>query len=501
MLKSIPLLAYILLSHHLLMAQQNFSRIYDLEKDGLLLGYQVVDYDSSLFVLTGKICLNPDRQCGDIVKMDLQGNIIWQREIGSFDIGNTNSVWIVNDTITITGHRNSMDQPFGFFMQQMTVDGDSLTNYVFPVDTSLVGNAFNYGTAYIENGWYLYGTGRAVDASVDAILMQINRKGELVNTKYWDDGFNAVQPADLQQRSDGSLILLVETEDFGEIDAKRQLVELDEDLNRQYLWNSPLAANLGVINNCVKLNDNRMAMIAPNTNLGLANEAPFIHFVDEVNIEYSRYEFDFEIGVDIRRFTSNLIAANNGDLIGVGNYRSVLEKETGYMYRISKEGEMLWETTYRHEDWDTGGQLINQLNDIVELEDGSLLAVGWQDETTENQSLQDLWLIRVGPDGCLYEDDCDFGQFTTSTNNESNESENRFPLFYPNPTSDRIFFDEGVLPQSRLEIYSSAGEKVIEFKGVIPQGYVSLDNLVSGMYILKFTSPDLQHQYRKIIVD
>jgi len=68
---------------------------------------------------------------------------------------------------------------------------------------------------------------------------------------------------------------------------------------------------------------------------------------------------------------------------------------------------------FRTKYWLPGGQVKNQLNDIAELEDGSLIVVCWQNETNDNQSLRDLWALRFGPDGCLYQKR-KFGQFTTS---------------------------------------------------------------------------------------
>jgi len=330
--------------------------------------------------------------------------------------------------------------------------------------------------------------------------MQVNKKGEVENTVYWDDGYKEMQPADLQLRTDGSLVLMCEIVDFDNSDTWRSLIEIDENLNRSYLWSSPIAYNLGVLNNLSTLDENKLALIAPNTIAGLSSEAPFIHFIDGGNSDYARYEFSFEVGVDRRRFTTNIITANNGDLIGIGHYRSQVDLETALIYRVSDEGELLWETTYRAEDWLTGGQLVNELNDIVQLDDGSFVAVGWQEETTDNQSLRDVWLIKVGPDGCLFEEDCDFGQFTTSTKNNTIEGEQSDILFYPNPNMGRLYFSNELKPNSSLELYSSSGEKLIYFTSVNPNTSISINGLYSGMYLLKFISPDNNHQFRKMIL-
>jgi len=498
--KVIYKLLIFLLSHQFLMAQDTFSKVYDLEDVGFITGREVDVYDDYLYVLTGKICPNPSRECGDIIKLDLEGNIIWKKEIGAIDIGNTNAISISNDTITITGHRNTVDQPIAFFMQQINVEGDSLRTFTIPIDTNIIVGAFNYGTFYVDNHFYFYGSGRSVDGSIDGIIIQIDKKGEVENTLYWDDGYKEMHPADLQLRSDGSLILMCEIVDFDSSVAWRSYIQLDEDLNRSYIWSSQVAFNLGVLNNLSVLKENKIAMISPNAIVGLSNKAPYVHFIDDNEIEYARYEFNFDQEVDIRRFTSNIVTASNGDVIGIGHYMKQSEGEKGFIFRISDAGQLLWETTYRSEDWNTGGQLLNQLNDVVELEDGSLFAVGWQNETIDNQSLRDLWVLRVTSHGCLSDEICDFGQFTTSANNHLTKENKRLNLFYPNPNSGTIYFTENIIPHSKMEVFSTSGERLQCFDEIIPNTSISFLELNSGIYILKFISPDLRCHYQKMVL-
>jgi len=331
--------------------------------------------------------------------------------------------------------------------------------------------------------------------------MQVNKKGEVENTVYWDDGYKEMQPADLQLRTDGSLVLMCEIVDFeGSSFRKRSIIKLDSILNRTYEWSSPMAVNFGVLNNMAALTSNNLVMLGPNTNPGLSHQAPFLHFINFENEEYYTYEFDYQIGTDLQRFTSNIIDAKNGDLLGVGFYWKVNGKRTAFIYRISEEGELLWETTYRSEDWLAGEQFENGLNDIVELDDGSLIAVGWQNETTDNQIMRDVLMLRVGPDGCLHEENCDFGQFTTSVKESDSEKSPKDVLFYPNPNLGSLYLSEDVIPNSILELYSNSGEKLICFNSIKPNTIINIDGLDSGMYLLKFISPQNNNQFRKMII-
>jgi len=474
-----------------LKSQVTFSKTYNLEEDIWVRGREIDLYEDHIYVLTGKVC-PPASQCGDIVKMDYNGNIIWKREIGAFDIGNTNSVWINNDTITITGHRNSMDQPFGYFIQQMTTDNDSLTNYVYPIDTNVVGNAFNYGTYYHNNNWYLYGTGKALDGSVDAVLMKVNQKGELVDSRIWDDGYSELQVYDLKFLNNQNMVYMAETKSFGNGDFERHIFKLDP-IGLESARINLLPIREAAFSQLIRYQYSGGNYICLSGAEFIPQSIPSFFILDENGIQGSYFEFDHQIGVDIKRFITNMITASNGDIVGVGNHRFVGSKDTGWMFRMSPNGELLWETTFKSQDWDIGDQIENNLNDIVELDDGSFIAVGWQDETTDNQSLRDLWVMRVGPDGCLYEDGCDFGQFTTSVDEES--------LFlddirvYPNPVTDLIQVDFE-LNFDKIVITQLDGRIVMKEKF---QQNIDVSLLERGMYVIQFLEKGRVQSSKKFI--
>lgn len=77
---------------------------------------------------------------------------------------------------------------------------------------------------------------------------------------------------------------------------------------------------------------------------------------------------------------------------------------------------------------------------------------------------------------------------TAQWNNSNN-------TLYPNPASDKIYFDENV---NSVTIYSGDGKKIIEQD--IPT-HVDVSNLAKGIYFINIKTVDNKHLKRKIIID
>lgn len=90
---------------------------------------------------------------------------------------------------------------------------------------------------------------------------------------------------------------------------------------------------------------------------------------------------------------NNIVILSDGNILIAGYTESQGEgKKDGYLMKLNREGELIWETTY-------GGAKDDILFDVLELNNNKLAAVGY----TESQGAggRDYWLIVTDKDGTL----------------------------------------------------------------------------------------------------
>ncbi|MCB0521119.1 MAG: hypothetical protein H6577_18920 [Lewinellaceae bacterium] len=142
------------------------------------------------------------------------------------------------------------------------------------------------------------------------------------------------------------------------------------------------------------------------------------------------------------KFIYNLSEASNGDVLGCGEiiapwpydtsiWPPVAEVyNTAYLFRISPEGELLWERALFEHD---GFEHISSFYflDIHEVSDGSLLLTGVikdYDSADPTDYTTDSWVVRTGADGCIYSG-CDFWAYTMPTATQERPGNERQPAF------------------------------------------------------------------------
>lgn len=108
-----------------------------------------------------------------------------------------------------------------------------------------------------------------------------------------------------------------------------------------------------------------------------------------------------------------IIKAKNGDIVGAGTISSVVDElgESGFIFRVDQGGNLLWKRAIRV---NKGMDLIlppefpfqTNLEDILELENGDLLASGFVNKYVSYNHPggpynYDIWIVRSNEDGCL----------------------------------------------------------------------------------------------------
>jgi hypothetical protein len=164
---------------------------------------------------------------------------------------------------------------------------------------------------------------------------------------------------------------------------------------------------------------------------------------------------------------------------------------SGWVLSINTSGDSLWMREYSHL---TGSNSANFLWDIVEGDNGGIIACGELQPHPPDTGPQRSWFIGLDSIGCL-QPFCD----STIVGMEKSEKE---LMLYPNPTSG-TFHIVSSIPSRKVSytVYSSTGKEVAKgqtgpFPGI---GYVGLDNLPNGLYLIRLQLP-FEVVTRKVIL-
>ena len=108
---------------------------------------------------------------------------------------------------------------------------------------------------------------------------------------------------------------------------------------------------------------------------------------------------EFTINNDGNEYPRNMIATNTGDLLICGNTRGALNKFGGgdiFLKKMSTQGNLIWEKSF-------GGQLFDSVNSMFELNDGSIMLVGFtysKDGIVDNSfGKKDAWVMMLTANG------------------------------------------------------------------------------------------------------
>ncbi len=198
----------------------------------------------------------------------------------------------------------------------------------------------------------------------------------------------------------------------------------------------------------------------------------------------------------------------DGSLIGCGAipgkfYKEGVSGTYGYVIKVSKDGELLWERVHHlPEAFDPESQVgvYARLYSIKPTPDGGYIACG-QTNTAEGNT--DFWVLKMDDRGCVGTP-CDVKEAVLALEEKYLEKGiGNFSVF-PNPAKDKVHIEFGI-PTSEnmnLQIFDQSGKLV--FEQLIEKGSneITLTNLdcESGLYLVYLYSKKTSFPVQKLII-
>jgi hypothetical protein len=423
---------------------------------------------------------------------DGEGNILWERKMGWLDIAQ-NTFVISGDTLVIAGNHNPAQEEF--YLHYRSLSGDSIATHTIFDTNQLMTSMFALGLSEFDNKYILTGTGR--DTSRASLIYSIHKDGTLDTLLAIDRTDANTSAFGMSVDSDGHLNIAIEKNTLSVSDY-RDYRKYDKNWN--IVWNfttDPISGSYLESKTMAEVEEDAMVY----TNLDFWGDN-YIYKVDSSGQELWSYQFgagENKIGASIMR----LKTTREGDIIGGGwwfdstdEYFPFFIDRVPFIFKMSTDGELIWQKAIVEKDTLLFERAIAGIvNDLIELDDGDILAVGrWGLPDRKKM------VIRLDSDGCIKEQ-CGDHFDVTPTEDISLQFN---VILYPNPVIDNQINVRGLIGNT---IYSFT---LLDIHGrvILEQGLRTITDLTSiqipsivkkGVYLLKIQDRDGRSETMKFV--
>lgn len=460
-----------------LVGQDNFVKTIDREETRS--AWQLTEYQDRLFLRCTGVC-NNFQECTEIMEINYHGDIVWSKRIPWLD-GSSQTLLVNNDTIIMVGNEDITQE--SFFIHKMTLDGDSITTYNIDDEFS---NIFIQNVTLYNEHLIVTGSGILND-SISALLYVVNMDGTLdtliqsarttERAVIWD------ALVDQQNR----LNVFIDYKVAFIVDRTRIVKKYDSDFNEVFSYTSDPEDKNDDVPFATELQDGRIAYITGHLitigdfDWSVRSLASIRALNEDGSIDW---QFNYDNEPSWSRELLSITTLSNGDILATGRYSTratdpVIE-DVPFMLRITSEGEFLWERAYYVLD-DEGEFKIGFLFDAIELDNGSLMAVGY----IRNEN-NDILIMKTDSEGCVIES-CE--TVSEIVDVEDHQAEIAGVIMYPNPVNyDKIIINIPSDIRGVLGIYDAAGSRVLSKEIIGGNNNINVSQLSKGIYFTSILS-------------
>lgn len=468
-----------LLFHTSGLAQSEWYKVYPSPTSAS--ARQMLEYQGRYFVLIVKICDfgNFIRECSTLQEIDINGSILWEEDIPEIDVANT---MVIKDSI-IHVFGNNNPQNTKLLHAQFDLAGRRLYYKENPLHDSLIHSMFWLNATSFEENILVTGAGKLGDTT-EALIYVLTKEGIIDTTIIIGKNRFVFAPRTMFVDSRNHLTLMVEIEN-GPGEDHRKIIQYNPDFEVVWSVTTPYKWSDRINPYGNELRDGRLIMTC-----NVKDDTYDIGGVCCYNRDSTlSWQFEQPYNRALERFIYRLKVTKNGDIVGCGVYSDQkydpIIRRSPFFFRMSPDGEMLWERVYFDIDPRDGESRIGSFWDIKELDDDGFMLVGY----TNNDNADVLWL-RTDSAGCINPGCGEVNILDLTSDTEDVDKEESKVIIFPNPISDEgfsVYIKDFDLDQNySIRVYNHLGS--VMFSGKILQ---RLSNITTdwhaGIYFVEIS--------------
>ncbi len=517
-------------------SQGTYSYSFDVYgMDGVDRGYGISVMNDGIILTGGSLCYNFSRSCISVIKTDFEGNRLWT--VGLDDYPNTiklvakSSVIQKGDHYVFAGtvfYQNS--NQFRMALMEFDSTGQIFWKKIYE-DSS---NTYCTSLKKLDHGYLLYGTRSNSYGGHNIHFIKTDMEGNKVwshtlplfeYTEIISGGTLSNVPGPLEILDNGNYLLVFTTSliNYGGKGKVFQILNenfepvvtkefLHTDMDQSVVGGAFEDVNMG------RAMDGGYAMIAVTDTITPSNdpiigiEAHMIIGLDTLGEVQWTSTFPSGGITPVLSFQ----VTQNGDIIVCGrtnNFYHLDEngedqrEDAAWMARITSTGEQVWRREYVVRE-NVAIDSPFELQDLVELPDGRIAAIGQLWEKFPNGGNNgNIWLLIVDENGC-YTPDCNESQIWVAVEEPEDGGVQVLKQVYfkvsPNPASTKvgIHFYEALRKDAYMAVYSPFGQ--LMYKKKLEKGTknneIGVETLPEGIYVVILQQEGRILQQEKVVV-
>ncbi len=450
-----------------------------------------------------------ESQCSGVIKIDEAGNVLDKVWLEKFS-NNPNSILMTEDRLLLTGEVfNFGVDAHEFLINVLDMEKlDSISTYKVFSPTKPFVKMFQLSGTVWKDKYVVGGNGRIIESSYNRGTVYIVNKDFTLDTLLYFDFANKNISCwnTFVDRSNQLNVCLQyghDSEDYTSI------MKYDTSYNLVWQWRSPDQLSAKALPHGFE-NGNKEIII----NL----DDPLWAFINQIHcikpdssLKWtSKWSGNYS---GQTRLIDRLHSAKNGDLIGVGRFGNLkfeprLES-VPFIFRIDSNGNFKWiKVYYKDQEYKNGGLVQGGFSDVIETENGDLIAVGrihnvleYDPKVNGPRNDWDIIVARLGADGCLEPGCGDINKIDIKTDVKDLLVHDENINVYPNPSIDGEFMleidDHKPIDKCTVEIFDISGRKIMQLavKESLSQFFIQ----ESGMYFIKVSDNNHVLHYQKIV--
>ncbi|MCK9401352.1 MAG: T9SS type A sorting domain-containing protein [Bacteroidales bacterium] len=367
-------------------------------------GASTLGEDENGYVIWGKTGVNIG-----LIKLNHNGEQIWYKtwgdSIASWYVGYPGSLASINNEHYLAGSKNyysPIEYDVGLLMK-LNSNWDTIWTKEFDMnmdadpDTSTLINQMDI----CNNGDLVFGGG-IYKPSIGSkfLLIRTDTAGNLLWFKTYsyskatiNDGYSVIQTSDSGFAIGGFWYIPGSSSATGD----PIIIKTDSMGNQEWIKNlgGPIVDNRAML---CKANDGNIIMgtTIADILIGGTSTKSRINIVkldNEGDILWNKKYGESSIS----NYLSTIRSLDDGSVICTGSVRSEIPWNSGWILKLSSEGDSLW---YRQYYLLSGESTYNRLRDIISTSDSGYLACGYISPISPDTGIQSAWVIKLDSIGC-----------------------------------------------------------------------------------------------------